>query len=181
MAPCTSTLWEMTGCKTHLEVDNKLTMSQQCALAEGRSAGPALGKAQPLRSKAGDGPEHTLSTSASNTKLEGVADVPGGSVSIQRDLSGLEKWDNRNFMEFSKENFQILHSGRNNHRNQYLLENTQLESSLAEKDLGVLVITKLNMSQKHTFVAKKINVILGCIRPSVASKSRGVMPFIQHW
>ncbi|KAK4829957.1 hypothetical protein QYF61_008088 [Mycteria americana] len=50
-----------------------------------------------------------------------------------------------------------------------------LESSLAEPDLGVLVDTKLNMSQQRTLVAKKANVILGCIRQSIASRLREVI------
>ena len=49
-----------------------------------------------------------------------------------------------------------------------------LESSFAEKDLGVLVDTKLNMSLKCAFVAKNTNSLLGCIRQSVASRVREV-------
>lgn len=40
--------------------------------------------------------------------------------------------------------------------------------SLAEKDLVVLVNTKLNMSQQHALVAKKVNGALGCTRQSIA-------------
>lgn len=41
-----------------------------------------------------------------------------------------------------------------------------------ERDTGVLVDTTLTMGQKCAPAAKKVNVILGCIRRSVASQSR---------
>ncbi|GAB0206527.1 mitochondrial enolase superfamily member 1 [Grus japonensis] len=85
----------------------------------------------------------------------------------------LEKWVDRNFMQFNK--CKILHLGRNNTIHQYMLGAAQLESSLAEKDLGILVDnTKFNMSQQCAFAVKKASGILGCIR-SVASRSRKVI------
>lgn len=45
-----------------------------------------------------------------------------------------------------------------------------MENTLAEKDLGVLVVTKLSVSQQWVLAAKKASGILGCIRPSTASR-----------
>ncbi|PKU47435.1 hypothetical protein llap_2258 [Limosa lapponica baueri] len=56
-----------------------------------------------------------------------------------------------------------------------LCEEKLLESSSAERDLGVLVDNKLTMSQKHALVAKKANGTLGCIKKSVASRLREVI------
>lgn len=71
----------------------------------------------------------------------------------------------------------IPHVGRNNSRHQYVLEAIlQLESSLAGKDLGVLVDTMLNISQQRALPTKRANGTLGFIRQSIDSRSRQVLP-----
>jgi len=47
--------------------------------------------------------------------------------------------------------------------------------SSVERDLGVLVDDKLTMRQQCDLVAKKANGILGCMKKSVASRSREVL------
>lgn len=63
---------------------------------------------------------------------------------------------------------------RNNRRHQDVLRATQLESSVAEQDLGILVDANLNMSQLCSLAAKKSDGVLGFIRQCVASRSREV-------
>ena len=69
----------------------------------------------------------------------------------------------------------VLHLGRRNPRHLYGLEGAVLKSSSAEKDLGVLMDDKLNMSQQYALAARKANVILGSIMTGVASRDREVI------
>ncbi|PKU44789.1 hypothetical protein llap_4896 [Limosa lapponica baueri] len=80
--------------------------------------------------------------------------------------------------EVQKGGVQSPAPGKDNPMHQYMLGGTQLENSLAEKALGVLEDTRLNVSWQRAFATKKANGMLTCIRRSVASKSReDIFPF----
>jgi len=102
-------------------------------------------------------------------------DTLAGCAAIQCDLDSLESWAERNLMRFNKGKCRVLHLGRNNPMHQYRPGTELLETSSAERDLGVLVGNKLIMSQQCVLVAKKANGILACTKKSVASRTREVL------
>jgi len=125
-------------------------------------------------SNMGSGIECILNKFADYTKLCGVVDMLEGRDAIQRDPDRLERQACANLMKFNKAKCKVLHLGQGNPKHKKRLGREQIESSPA-KDFVMLVDEKLNMTMQHALTARKANCILGCIKSSMASRTREVI------
>ncbi|XP_010181114.1 PREDICTED: DEP domain-containing mTOR-interacting protein-like, partial [Mesitornis unicolor] len=94
------------------------------------------------------GIECPLSRFANTTKLCGAINTLEGRHAIQRDLDRLERWTQVNLMKLNKAKCKVLHTGQGSPKHRYRFSGEWIERSTKEKDLGVLVDEKLNISQQ---------------------------------
>ena len=78
-------------------------------------------------------------------------------------------------MKFNKTKCKVLHLGCGKPCCQYKLRDVRTEHSPAEKNLGVLVDGKLDMSKKCALTVQKARHILGCIKRNMVSRKREVI------
>ncbi|TRZ09279.1 hypothetical protein HGM15179_017832 [Zosterops borbonicus] len=122
-----------------------------------------------------EGIESFISKFADDTKLGACVDRLKDRRALQRDLEQLGQWVESNKMKFNESKCRVMHFGHNNLLQCYKLGTVWLDSAQEERDLGVLVSSRLNMSQQCAQVAKRANGILACIRNGLASRSKEVI------
>ena len=74
-------------------------------------------------------------------------------------------------MKFVTGKCKVLSLGRNSPMHHYMLVADCLDSYLAEKDLGVLMASKLALIEQRSLATKRADGILGCSKKGIVSKS----------
>ena len=90
-------------------------------------------------------------------------DTVEGVNRLQDDLDNFSKWARDWQMQFNVDKCKVLHLGKSNPRNKYVMDGKELEGIEVEKDLGVMVHQSLKPSVQVAAAAKKANQVLGQI------------------
>ncbi|XP_039563240.1 triadin isoform X6 [Passer montanus] len=114
----------------------------------------------------------TLSEFTDDTQMCDVVNTLEGSNNTQRDLVRFERWAQVILMKFNNAKCEVLHLVWDSPKNNFRLGREWKETSAGEKDLGLLVYERLDMTQQCVLEVKKAVCILGCIKSSVASTSK---------
>ncbi|KAK4822414.1 LOW QUALITY PROTEIN: hypothetical protein QYF61_015161 [Mycteria americana] len=96
-------------------------------------------------------------------EVNGGADIhlqPVEDSTLEQDLDKLEKWTHTNLVRFNKAKCKVLHLGRGK---------PWYQDRLAEEGI------EKSQTRQYGLAAQKANRILGCIKRSAASRSRGVI------
>ncbi|KAJ7408922.1 hypothetical protein WISP_117825 [Willisornis vidua] len=134
--------------------DEKMDMTWQCALAA-QKANFILGCIKgSVASRTREGRPH-LECWIQLWSTEKTWTCWKGCAALQKDFEDLESWAGKTLLKFNKGKCRVLHLERNNPLHQHRLGADPLESSSVEKDLGVLVDSKLSISQQCALVARK--------------------------
>uniref|UniRef100_A0A7M4E8L1 Reverse transcriptase domain-containing protein n=1 Tax=Crocodylus porosus TaxID=8502 RepID=A0A7M4E8L1_CROPO len=121
------------------------------------------------------GVKRTLSKFVDDTKLWGEVHAPEGRERLQANLDRLEKWAVYNRMQYNKDKCRVLHLGQKNIQHTYWLGSDPLSSTEAERDLGVLVDSKMNIRRQCNETVSKANCTLSCISRCMTNRTKEVI------
>ena len=103
---------------------------------------------------------------ADDTKIYRIIHCLNDADMLQQDLDELVNWSEKWRMEFNASKCHVLHFSGKNRQYLYHIKGTLLNSSDAERDLGVLISKDLKPSKHIKEVVRKANQCLGMIRRS---------------
>jgi hypothetical protein len=94
---------------------------------------------------------------------------------LRQDLEKLSKWAKDWQMEFNVDKCSVLHMGKTNTKCEYEISSKQLKTSQTERDLGVLVDSKMKFSEHCNGAVNNANAVLGMIRRTITCKSKDII------
>ena len=98
---------------------------------------------------------------------------------LQASIHQLVSWTNTWLLKFNSDKCKVLHLGRNNPKYNYFIEKNGvphvLDTTTAEKDLGVIIDPELKFDEHISSIVKKSNKISGLLLRNITNKSPEIM------
>ena len=115
---------------------------------------------------------------ADDTKMYTSVSSTDDAALLQSDLVALTRWSNTWLMPFNRSKCRVLHLGSANQGSIYTMDNTPLDSTPLEKDLGVKVDTELKFREQASAAVNKATQVLAVIRRSFAHLDDVTLPLL---
>ena len=116
---------------------------------------------------------------ADDTKAYSAVQDEEMKIKLQCCIDKLVEWTNDWLLQFNSDKCKILHLGKNNNLYSYFIKHGsdyhQLQSTVAEKDLGVIVDPYLDFDGHINEVVKKANKIAGLLTRTISYKIKDIM------
>jgi hypothetical protein len=116
---------------------------------------------------------------ADDTKAYKSVETVQDNEKLQSCIDNLTDWTDKWLLQFNSQKCKVLHLGKNNVQYQYVIRNGNdvhvLESTVAERDLGVIVDPLLNFDTHISETVKKGNKICGLLVRTIENKSPDIM------
>ena len=112
-----------------------------------------------------------LNKFADDSKLGKTVNSIEDRVVLQRDLDNLYKWSAEWQMQFNIDKCSLIHLGKENPNYDYTLGNKTLKCTTSERDLGVIIDSKLAFEDHCSQVVKQANSTLALIRRTIKYKT----------
>ena len=109
---------------------------------------------------------------ADDSKMARAIKTRDDSEQFQKDIDNLCKWANDWAMEFNQDKCKVMHIGRNNPRNEYVMNGVKLSVTEEERDLGIWTDSSLKPGLQCLKAASNANRMLGMILKSFHYRSK---------
>ena len=116
-----------------------------------------------------------ISKFADDTKLGMNVSSARNVEDLQQDLARLGEWSDRWQMPFNVGKCKVMHIGHKNPNANYVLNGRALESTVSEKDLGVVITNDLKFSRQCIEAEKKAQRILGYVKRQFGFRNREIV------
>ena len=112
---------------------------------------------------------------ADDTKIYQVVNDKSDAASMQTNINKLTEWANTWQIKFNSGKCKVMHLGHQNNQYEYFMEENKLETTSAEKDLGVIVDPKLLFDDHVSQTVKKASRLCGMLVSNIQCKEKDIM------